>query len=92
MTDFNTMMHDAFAEQYTRLKQAGIDERCIHITATKSYADDSFTIEYNIGGYGDADKAKGSDLHAVITEYMRRKGWTERNKPMVMLSAPAEFT
>lgn len=91
--ELNDTLQKAFAEQFQRLKDAGVSSRSLTVVATKGYGpDDNFTVTYYIGEYGDTDKCSGNNLDAVVTEYMRRKGWTERNKPMVMLTASAEFT
>lgn len=76
-------------EQYNRLREAGSDKTfSFMITAHVSgYGNEGMKITYQIGAYGDTDKTVGSGIDAVITEYMRRKKWTENNKPMILIDA-----
>lgn len=59
-----------------------------HITVniTKGYRpDDPYLVEYVIGSYSDANKTQGAYFDSAVSEYMRRAGWTERNKAMVLI-------
>ncbi len=51
----------------------------------KSSYSDSPVIKYYIGEY---PSVSGSDLKAAVEEHYRRKGWDQRNEPMVLLEAP----
>lgn len=62
--------------------------RNIHINVAKGYnEDDPWLVTYNVGAYGDTDKVEGADLGKCVREHMRRRGWTEANKPMVLIEA-----
>ena len=86
----NEMLFEEATETRRRLETAGIKMESFNINVNWHYGSDT-TISYNIGSYSDTDKVEGRDLYDVVTEYMRRKGWTEANKPMTMLAAPVEF-
>ena len=86
----NEMLLDEFNFQAGRLSGAGLAKQNITIYLEEDYSNNR-TIKYTIGHYGDTDKVEGRDLHDIVTEFMRRKGWTEANKPMTMLAAPVEF-
>lgn len=74
--------------QFGRLVDADIKVDNIHINMHRDVFDNgAITVEFNLGDYGDTDKVKGRNLHDVITEYMRRKGWTEANKPMKLIGS-----
>lgn len=92
MSKLNDLIQSEVNDVFQRLKDADISTRTITLTAQVGYGDNAPTFTWAIGAYGDTDKVEGAELQAVVTEHMRRKGWTERNKPMVMLTAPAEFT
>lgn len=78
------MLLEEAKDQFARIKQAELDTRDIHIHLTKDY-EGHITVEYHIGEYGDTDRVKGRDLHDIVTEFLRRKGWTEANKPMKLI-------
>lgn len=86
----NELLFEEAAETKRRLEAAGIKMESFSINVGWHYGSD-IKIQYNIGIYSDTDKVEGRDLYDVTTEFMRRKGWTEANKPMTMLAAPAEF-
>ena len=77
-------------EQYQRMYAiSGTKEFNFSITAhVSNYGDGNMTVTYSIGNYGDSDKCQGSTIETVCNEYMRRKNWSEANKPMTLLNAP----
>ena len=86
MTDKLTKnIYAAVVHQYARMSDADIQPKTIMITANKPYNSSTPVIEYSIGSGYDGDQCKGGDLDSVITEYMRRHGWNEQHKPMVLI-------
>lgn len=76
---------------HTRVYGDKFNLRYITVIISRGHAsDDPWMVTYSIGSYGDIDKTEGADLYACINEYMRRKGWTEANKPMILIEAPKE--
>ena len=75
--------------QYSKMRDAGgSKEFSLQITAHVSgYGNEGMLVKYHIGGYSDTDKVEGSSIETVIREYMRRKNWTENNKPMVLIGS-----
>lgn len=86
----NELLFEEAVEAKRRLEAAGIKMESFTVNVNWYYSSD-IKITYNMGSYSDTDKVEGRDLYDVTTEYMRRKGWTEANKPMTMLAAPVEF-
>lgn len=87
-TQWHIEMTLAINAEYTRMRNAGAPKNFgLFIYADVSaYGDEGLTIKYTLGGgYSDPDKTEGADLHNVVTEYLRRKNWTENNKPMVLI-------
>lgn len=41
-------------------------------------------ISYTLGEMYSSSNAKGARLHPVVDEFMRRKGWDERNAPLCL--------
>ena len=79
----------ALNEAYNNMRSAGgTKEFTFTINAHVSgYGNEGLIVKYNIGGYGDTDKTEGSTINAVVKEYMRRKNWTEKNKPMILIGS-----
>lgn len=73
-------------EQFQRLMDANIRTRPIFIHV-KHDSDGYVMVSYAIGESYENDRCEGSNLYETITEYMRRKGWTEQNKPMKLIGA-----
>lgn len=65
--------------------------RSINISIDRGYGvGDPWLVKYQISEGYSGDKAEGADFHAVVVEFLRRKGWTEANKPMVLIKAQKE--
>lgn len=79
---------------YRQAQDSGIKlPKDISVQCNKGYGeDDPYLVSYSIGSYGDTDRVMGADLNECIREYMRRKGWTEANKPMTLISNDTENT
>lgn len=88
-TQWHKDMTAAIQGAYDRMRAAGMAKGMnLHIYASvSSYGNEELTIKYSIGDYGDTDKTEGSDLLKMVTEYMRRKNWTEANKPMLLIGS-----
>lgn len=76
-------------EAYSTIRNAGgPKDFTFNISAHVSgYGNEGMIVKYSIGGYGDTDKTEGSSIKTVIKEYMRRKNWTEQNKPMILIGS-----
>jgi hypothetical protein len=82
-------LYSVMMREYDRLQVAGSGKE-FHMNISvnvPSYGDSAMTITYGIGSYSDQDQAKGANIHDVVTEYMRRKNWTEANRPMVLIGS-----
>lgn len=65
------------------------DRTDISISVDRGYSKtDPWLVKYSIGNYNNA--TEGAYLNAAVAEYMRRKGWTEANKPMVLIENKAD--
>lgn len=89
MTDIEQDLALALNEQYNRLRDAGGDKafHMMIVAHVSGYGNEGMKVTYTIGSYGDVDKTEGSSIESVCTEYMRRKRWTENNKPMVLIGS-----
>lgn len=89
MNTVEQMLAEELALQYSKMRDAGgSKEFLFQITAHVSgYGNEGMIVKYSIGGYSDTDKTEGSSIKTVIKEYMRRKNWTEQNKPMILIGS-----
>lgn len=78
------MLQEAAKRHFDRLAEVGKKYGSIVATMHKDY-NNKITVKFTCGDYSDDDKTTGACLDLVIDEYMRRKGWTERNKPMELI-------
>ena len=88
LDDLTVAILKAIKIQAERMDGSNDDDshiRDIEISVHRGYKrTDPWLVTYKVGGY--SENTSGKELDAVVTEYMRRKGWNERNKPMVLLT------
>jgi len=67
-----------------------VNEREIHLEITASgRVDGDVLISFRVGGSWMSNTVEGGDLEAVLTEYLRRKGWKQRNNPLMLSNSGA---
>ncbi len=65
-----------------RMSDANINHMHMEIEISGRVDGGDLKIKYSLGEYGGT--VEGGDLLSVIAEFLRRKGWTERNAPLAL--------
>ena len=84
MSTFEDIVTRELSAQAERLVFCGAKEFTISVEIAKSTYSDTILTSFSCrGGYGNS--VKGNNLHDTVTEYVRRQGWNEANKPMTLI-------
>ena len=82
-SQFENMFKAVAIQIRDRLGDADISNVNISVNATGRIHSD-LEIEYVVGLYYNNEQVKANSLEAAVNEFLRRKGWTDINKPIAI--------
>ncbi len=57
---------------------------CIQIKASGRTHEGDVDLEYGVGADTYSPDVKGDSMHAIVEEFMRRRGWKKRHAPIAI--------
>lgn len=82
-SQFENMFKAVAIQIRDRLGDADLSNVNISVIATgRTHGD--LEIEYVVGSYYNNEQVKANSLEAAVNEFLRRKGWTDVNKPVAI--------
>jgi hypothetical protein len=74
----------AALEAKRRCAEANVSRLRIDIEICGGTHDEVLSCRFKVGEHYDSANAEGNRLSEAVTEYLRRKGWTQKHAPLLI--------